>query len=55
MRLQGLFMERAVNDFRSGKLAEVILFLKVAIGQKWFSRVSSRMPCHSCVHQLHRL
>lgn len=38
---QGLFMERAIAEFKGGKVEEAILFLKVAIGQKWFSRVSA--------------
>lgn len=32
-------MERAIAEYKSGKVDEAVLFLKVAIGQKWFSRV----------------
>jgi hypothetical protein len=28
-----------MNEYRSGKITECILFLKAAIGQKWFTKV----------------
>ncbi|GFR43698.1 hypothetical protein Agub_g4808 [Astrephomene gubernaculifera] len=43
--LQGLFLDRAINEFKAGRVTEVVLLLKVAIGHKWFAKVFEYPHC----------
>ncbi|GIL70516.1 hypothetical protein Vretimale_3641 [Volvox reticuliferus] len=43
--LQGLFLDRAINEYKAGRAMEVVLLLKVAIGQKWFGKVFEYPHC----------
>ncbi|PNH06874.1 hypothetical protein TSOC_006721 [Tetrabaena socialis] len=43
--LQGLFLDRAIREVAAGRAAECLLFLKAAIGQRWFARALDHPHC----------
>ncbi|KAG2486023.1 hypothetical protein HYH03_015336 [Edaphochlamys debaryana] len=43
--LQGLFLERAVREVEAKRVSECILFLRAAVGHRWFHRVFSHPHC----------
>ncbi|KAG2452376.1 hypothetical protein HYH02_002622 [Chlamydomonas schloesseri] len=43
--VQGLFLQRALREVASGAVAEAVLLLKAAVGQRWFGPVFGQPHC----------
>ncbi|PNH12448.1 hypothetical protein TSOC_000609 [Tetrabaena socialis] len=43
--MQGLFLERCLAEYREGRVKQVVLLLKAAVGYAWFRQVGGLPHC----------